>query len=139
MTPERRHSRAKKNTVATPVSTIAHHCQLPATPYCRTCCVTQLGVSLLKVVATMERPASHQGTDRPEAKNSDVLLPARFPKNSAGTKQIRMVNPTMTQSRGSSVIGCGSSICRPGAGHGKHGKFGHGVHGVHGLHGVHGT
>ena len=30
------------------------------------CSVTQLGVSLLKVVATMERPASHHGTDRPE-------------------------------------------------------------------------
>src|SRR5258705_12945294 len=103
MTPERRHSRAKKNTVATPVRTIAHHCQLPATPYCRTCCVTQFGVSLLKVVATMDSPANHHGTDRPEAKNSDVLLPARFPKKSAGTKQIRIVNATITQSRGRSV------------------------------------
>ncbi len=50
--------------------------------------VTRLGVSLLKVVATIERPASHHGTDRPEAKNSEVLLPARLPKNSAGTKQM---------------------------------------------------
>src|SRR5687767_8592895 len=104
MTPERRHSLAKKKTVATPVSTIAHHCQLPATPYCRTCCVTQFGVSLLNVVATIERPASHQGTDRPDAKNSDVLLPARFPKNSAGTKQIRIVKTTIAQSSGSSVM-----------------------------------
>src|SRR5919108_825848 len=87
MTPERRQSRAKKNTVETPVSTNAHHCQLPATPYWRTCCVTQFGVSLLKVVATIDRPASHQGTDRPEAKNSEVFLPARRPKNSPGTKQ----------------------------------------------------
>jgi hypothetical protein len=31
-------------------------------------------VSLLNVVATIERPASHQGTDRPEAKNSEVLF-----------------------------------------------------------------
>src|SRR5690349_9923399 len=98
MTPERRHSRAKKNTVATPVSTIAHHCQFPATPYCRTCCVTQFGVSLLNVVATIESPASHHGTDRPEAKNSEVFLPARLPKNSAGTKQIRMVPITISQS-----------------------------------------
>src|SRR5438105_11628695 len=104
MTPERRHSRAKKKTVATPVRTIAHHCQFPATPYWRTCCVTQFGVSLLKVVATIDKPASHHGTDRPDAKNSDVLLPARFPKKSAGTKQITMVSATMSQSRGSSVI-----------------------------------
>ena len=50
--------------------------------------VTRFGVSLLNVVATIESPASHQGTARPETKNSDVLLPARLPKNSAGTKQI---------------------------------------------------
>jgi hypothetical protein len=37
--------------------------------------VTRLGVSLEKVVATIERPASHHGTERPEAKNSAVLLP----------------------------------------------------------------
>src|SRR5581483_6847823 len=98
MTPERRHNRAKKNTVETPVSTKAHHCQLPATPYWRTCCVTQLGVSLLNVVATMDNPASHQGTERPEAKNSEVLLPARRPKNSAGTKHSAIVNRTMIQS-----------------------------------------
>src|SRR5271169_3638868 len=98
MTPERRHRRAKKNTVETPVRTKAHHCQLPATPYWRTCCVTQLGVSLLKVVATMDKPASHQGTERPEAKNSEVLLPARFPKNSAGEKQMTNVAATIIQS-----------------------------------------
>src|SRR5215213_9715612 len=107
MTPDRRHSRAKKKTVATPVSTMAHHCQLPATPYWRTCCVTQFGVSLLNVVATIDSPASHHGTERPEAKNSDVLLPARLPKNSAGTKQIRIVPSTISQSRATSVM-CGS-------------------------------
>src|SRR3954468_14890920 len=105
MTPERRHSRAKKNTVATPLSTKAHHCQFPATPYWRTCCVTQLGVSLLKVVATMERPASHHGTDRPEAKNSEVFLPARFPKNNAGTKQMSSVPRMMSQSMSCKCIG----------------------------------
>ena len=36
----------------------------------------------------MESPASHHGTERPEAKNSAVLLPERLPKNSAGTKQM---------------------------------------------------
>src|SRR5215213_4661857 len=104
MTPDRRHSRAKKKTVLTPVRTNPHHCQLPATPYCRTCCVTQFGVSLLNVVATIDSPASHHGTERPEAKNSDVLLPARLPKNRAGTKQIRIVTSTITQSRATSLM-----------------------------------
>jgi hypothetical protein len=55
-------------------------------------------VSLLNVVATMESPASHQGTERPEAKNSEVFFPARLPKNSAGTKQMSKVARTITQS-----------------------------------------
>ena len=71
---------------------------MPATPYWRTCCVTQFGVSLLNVVATIDSPASHHGTERPEAKNSDVFFPARLPKNSAGTKQMRRVKTTITQS-----------------------------------------
>ena len=98
MTPERRQRRAKKNTVATPVSTKAHHCQLPATPYLRTCSVTQFGVSDENVVATIERPASHHGTERPEAKNSAVLPLERLARKSAGTKQIRIEAATMTQS-----------------------------------------
>ncbi len=104
MTPDRRHSRAKKNTVDTPVSTNAHHCQLPATPLRRTCSVTQFGVSLLNVVATIDSPASHHGTERPEAKNSEVLLPARLPKNSAGTKHTSSVAATMTQSSGARIM-----------------------------------
>ena len=60
-----------------PVSTKAHQTQLPATPEVRTMSVTRLGVSLLKVVATIDSPASHQGTARPDAKNSVVLLPPR--------------------------------------------------------------
>src|SRR5690348_12474173 len=98
MTPDRRHSLAKKNTVATPVSTNAHHCQLPATPNLRTCSVTQFGVSLLNVVATIDRPASHHGTDRPDAKNSVVFLPARLPKKSAGMKHTASDAATMSQS-----------------------------------------
>src|SRR5262245_62384707 len=105
MTPDRRQSRAKKKTVDTPVSTNAHHCQLPATPNFRTCSVTQFGVSLLNVVATIDRPASHQGTERPDAKNSDVFCPARLPKNSAGTKQMASDTRTMIQSMSWSCIG----------------------------------
>ena len=60
--------------------------------------VTKLGVSLLKVVATIDNPASHQGTERPEAKNSEVLVPARLPKNSAGTKQMSKEPATISQS-----------------------------------------
>jgi hypothetical protein len=60
--------------------------------------VTRFGVSLLKVVATIESPASHHGTDRPDAKNSDVFLPDRFEKNSAGMKQIARDAKTITQS-----------------------------------------
>ena len=82
----------------TPVRMKAHQTQLPATPLRRTMSVTRLGVSLLKVVATIERPASHQGTARPETKNSEVLLPARLPKKSAGTKQIRSVIAATNQS-----------------------------------------
>ncbi len=60
--------------------------------------VTRLGVSLLKVVATMDSPASHHGTARPEAKNSEVFLPDRLRKNRAGPKQISRMNATMIQS-----------------------------------------
>ncbi len=64
--------------MATPVRVKAHQTQLPATPLRRTMSVTRFGVSLLKVVATMDSPASHQGTARPEAKNSEVFLPDRL-------------------------------------------------------------
>src|SRR5579859_304276 len=46
----------------------------------------------------MDNPASHQGTERPETKNSEVFLPARRPKNSAGKKQMTRVIRTITQS-----------------------------------------
>lgn len=78
--------------------TKAHHTQLPATPLRRTMSVTRFGVSLLNVVATIDRPASHHGTDRPEAKNSDVLVPARRPKNRAGAKQTARVAARISQS-----------------------------------------
>ena len=60
-----------------PLATMFHHSQLPAMPYAATSPVTTSGVSAAKVVATMEVPASHQGTLRPERKNSLTVLPAR--------------------------------------------------------------
>ena len=62
------------------------------------CSVTQLGVSEENVVATIDNPASHHGTDRPDAKNSVVLDPERLARNRAGTKHTRMVTATMAQS-----------------------------------------
>src|SRR3954463_8299311 len=76
----------------------AHQRQFPATPSRRTISVTRFGVSLLKVVATIESPASHQGTDRPDTKNSDVFLPARLAKKNAGAKQIATHAAAITQS-----------------------------------------
>src|SRR5262245_28084800 len=70
--------------------------------------VTRFGVSLLNVVATIERPASHQGTARPPAKNSVVLLPARRPKKSAGAKQSRTQKIAMLQSRRVRCMGGGT-------------------------------
>src|SRR5919206_3743638 len=89
--------------VATPVRVKAHHCQLPATPCVRTKLATRFGVSLENVVATIERPASHHGTERPEAKNSEVFLPERRPKKSAGAKQMPTASRAMIQS---SVVRC---------------------------------
>ena len=66
-TPDRLQRRAYTNTVTMPVNKKAHHAQLPDTPCCRTKSVTKLGVSVLKVVATMLTPRSHQG----------MFLPAR--------------------------------------------------------------
>ena len=62
-------------------------------------------MSLLKVVATIDSPASHHGTARPEAKNSDVLLPARRPKNSAGAKQMTRQTNAMSQSMACRCMG----------------------------------
>src|SRR5215470_9082384 len=75
--PERRHKRAKRNTVIIPDSSDAHHSQLPAIPCVYTRPVTASGVSAEKVVATIEVPASHQETSRPEAKYSSMFLPER--------------------------------------------------------------
>jgi hypothetical protein len=50
------------------------------------------------VVATIESPASHQGTDRPEAKYSVVFSLDRLAKNKAGRKQTKIEATMITQS-----------------------------------------
>ncbi len=67
-TPARRHNREKKKTVRTLEKAPFHHNQFPATPYFATNPDTASGVSAAKVVATIEVPASHHGSDRPETK-----------------------------------------------------------------------
>ena len=60
-----------------PLARKHHQIQFPAMPFFATKPVTASGVSAANVVATIDVPASHQGTLRPERKNSVVLLPAR--------------------------------------------------------------
>jgi hypothetical protein len=62
-------------------------------------------VSLEKVVATIDSPASHHGTDRPDAKYSDVFSPERRAKKRAGTKQTAIEAMTIAQSMICSCIG----------------------------------
>ena len=90
-----------------PVSRNAHQTQLPATPPVRTRSVTRFGVSVLKVVATIDTPMSHQGAERPDVKNSAVLDPARPASSSAGMNATASDATTMNQSR---LV---SSISRP--------------------------
>src|SRR6476661_3072789 len=78
MTWARRQSRAKKNTVSIPLISMFHHSQFPATPCAETNPVTTSGVSAANVVATIDAPASHHGTARPEMKYSLRLSPPFF-------------------------------------------------------------
>src|SRR6476646_3314103 len=81
-----------------PVSRKAHQAQLPATPPVRTMFVTRFGVSVLKVVATIDTPISHHGAARPDVTNSAVLDPARRASTMAGMKEMMIEATTMTQS-----------------------------------------
>ena len=56
----------------------AHHSQFMLTPPVRTKSVTRFGVSVEKVVATMEVPSSHHGNLRPDRKYCSRLRPARL-------------------------------------------------------------
>src|SRR5688500_15849497 len=85
--------------------TMFHHSQLPATPLAATMPVTASGVSAANVVATMDVPASHQGSDRPETKNSLTFLPARLVYHNPTTADNTKYAPTISQ----------SSVCIPGS------------------------
>jgi len=69
--------------------------------------VTRFGVSVLKVVATMETPISHHGAARPDVKNSAVLDPARRASTMAGMNETTIEALTMTQSSDVNRIGNG--------------------------------
>ena len=60
-----------------PLITMHHQSQLPAIPYLTVSPVTTSGVSAANVVATIEVPASHHGTARPDRKYSSDEAPAR--------------------------------------------------------------
>jgi hypothetical protein len=57
--------------------------------------VTRLGVSVLKVVATIDTPINHHGADRPDVKNSAVLDPARLASKTAGKNETAIETTTM--------------------------------------------
>ena len=57
--------------------TSAHQNQLPAMPSVATRPAMASGVSAAKVVATIDVPASHQGSSRSAAKKDSVVAPAR--------------------------------------------------------------
>src|SRR3954463_6711066 len=81
-----------------PVRRKAHHAQFAATPPSRTRLVTRFGVSVLKVVATIDTPISHHGAARPDVKNSAVLRPARRASRIAGANEITIETTTIVQS-----------------------------------------
>ncbi len=60
-----------------PLIASPHQSQFPATPRVATSPVTASGVSAANVVATIDTPASHQLTLRPETKYSLMLDPPR--------------------------------------------------------------
>src|SRR5690242_17035581 len=88
-----------------PLMSMFHHSQLPATPLATTSPVTTSGVSAAKVVATMDAPANHQGTFRPERKYSLRLSPPFLVKTKPITDERRKYAATIAQSIGVSFIG----------------------------------
>ena len=80
------------------ITTKAHQSQFWLTPPVLTMSVTRFGVSVEKVVATMEVPRSHQGSFLPARKNSSVPWPARRAKYRPTTRTTRPYSPTTTQS-----------------------------------------
>jgi hypothetical protein len=64
----------------------------------RTISVTRLGVSVEKVVATIETPRSHHGIRRPERKKSAELRLARLETTIPITSEIAKNSNIITQS-----------------------------------------
>src|SRR5689334_17766258 len=81
-----------------PLISMFHHRQFPATPCADTRPVTTRGVSAANVVATIDPPASHHGTARPEMKYSLRLSPPRFVKAKPMPADNRKYAATMAQS-----------------------------------------
>ena len=71
-------SLAYTNTVNKPVKRKTHHTQFPDTPFVLTMSVTKLGVSVEKVVATIEIPSNHQGIVLPDKKYWEVFFDEVF-------------------------------------------------------------
>ena len=86
-----------------PLNKRAHHSQFAATPASRTKPATKSGVSAAKVVATSEKPRSHQGMLRPARKNCSALSPACLLTSEPRISQ-KIKNPTMIAQ--SSVANC---------------------------------
>src|ERR1041384_7279967 len=101
----RRQSRAKKNTVSMPLIARHHHSQLPATPLVGTMPVTTTGGAAAKVVATIDAPASHHGTARPERKYSLRLSPPFFVNANPIAVERRKYPATIAQSIAEMFIG----------------------------------
>jgi hypothetical protein len=98
-TPDRRHNFAYTNTVNIPVRRNAHHPQLPETPFWRTKSVTKLGVSVEKVVATIDTPNNHHGIFRPAKKNEVVSLPALRDAHNPTARDNKKYVPIIYQSK----------------------------------------
>src|SRR5438876_7005113 len=103
----RRQRRAKKNTVSMPLIARHHHSQFPATPFAATIPVTTSGVSAANVVATIDAPANHHGTCRPDRKYSLRLSPPFFVNAKPMPADRRKYAATIAQSMYEKVMdGC---------------------------------
>src|SRR6266568_3869260 len=105
MISERRQRRAKRKTVIMPLNRKLHQNQFAAMPFLATWPVTQRGVSAANVVATIEVPASHQETSRPETKKSFVEALAFLRKYRPIRRLTRKYAPTTIQSPSVIFIG----------------------------------
>jgi hypothetical protein len=89
--------------------TSAHQNQFPAIPSVATSPAIARGVSAAKVVATIEVPASHQGSVRPATKKASVFFDAlracHAPQPNARIRYATMMLRSRVVSRASLAIG----------------------------------